>query len=460
MIQIGGVYTTLSAKRRAYFCKSIAIEMGGVSRYFSESIGVRRQVDSPEKLTRTNLKGFLKRGFERQIYLFRGLAKRWFSKRVVLADVPPEREPERGYIRIFLQNENQNEGTFACSPRTKNRNEDTFAKTTQHAESAKLDHRLQPQRSLAIWLGRCESTGEHILAKANNSSLVKSRTVTRLSLEASMDLRVFKTISIPPPDLSSSALVKMAKERDQPTDQQGGDSKLRLEFPPQAYTQPPQQRPRGRPRNQPAAFQPAFFPPPGLAQPSQQAPAFHPQPRGPQQPAVQHPPSATALPQQAHQPQPSSAQASEQQPVRRRLTGKRTDPIGSKLFNILEKARSSQEIELAVSAEEDELRDSKEALKDVHLQAYYEDDLSLFSEEDIKKAMLTEGENLQGTYEAVSKASFTPQQLKKVIKTRWVVTPRPSQEGEASLKQDLLPKASSSRSWTQAWRLMLLHHHI
>ena len=139
---------------------------------------------------------------------------------------------------------------------------------TQHAESAKLDHRLQPQRSLAIWLGRCEATGEHILAKANNTSLVKSRTVTRLSLEGSTDLGVFKSISIPAPELSSSASVKMAKEGDQPTDQQGGDSQLRLEFPPQAYTQPPQQRPRGRPRNQPAAFQPALVPPPGLAQPS------------------------------------------------------------------------------------------------------------------------------------------------------------------------------------------------
>ena len=111
---------------------------------------------------------------------------------------------------------------------------------TQHAESAKLDHRLQPQRSLAIWLGRCEATGEHILAKANNTSLVKSRTVTRLSLEGSTDLGVFKSISIPAPELSSSASVKMAKEGDQPADQQGGDAQLRLEFPPQAYTQPPQ----------------------------------------------------------------------------------------------------------------------------------------------------------------------------------------------------------------------------
>ena len=31
----------------------------------------------------------------------------------------PERKPERGYIRMFPRNENQNEGTFACSPGTK-----------------------------------------------------------------------------------------------------------------------------------------------------------------------------------------------------------------------------------------------------------------------------------------------------------------------------------------------------
>ena len=33
------IYILLSAKRRAYFCKSIAIEMGGVSRYFSKVSG-------------------------------------------------------------------------------------------------------------------------------------------------------------------------------------------------------------------------------------------------------------------------------------------------------------------------------------------------------------------------------------------------------------------------------------
>ena len=62
--------------------------------------------------------------------------------------------------------------------------------------------------------------------------------------------------------------------------------------------------------------------------------------------------------------------------------------------------------------------ESHEVLKSVHLQAYYEDDLSLCPEDEINKAMLKEGENLQGTYEPVSKSSFTPQQLKQVIQTR------------------------------------------
>ena len=46
----------------------------------------------------------------------RWFTKGWFSKTVVLADVPLKRKPERGYIRMFPQNENRNEGAFACSP--------------------------------------------------------------------------------------------------------------------------------------------------------------------------------------------------------------------------------------------------------------------------------------------------------------------------------------------------------
>ena len=341
---------------------------------------------------------------------------------------------------------------------------------TQHAESAKLDHRLQPQRSLATWLGRCEATGEHILAKANNTSLVKSRTVTRLSLESSMDLSVCKSVTIPPPELTSAASLKMAKYDDPPCDQTSGEGKLMLEFPPQAYTKPSQQRARGRPSKQQQAFPPSFHPPGLVQQPAPQACSQEWQQPPLQQPAlpppVVQPPASTptALPQQVAQPtsmpQPSAEQASQPKPVRRRITQKGPGPAASKLHSILEKARTIQEIELAVNASEEELRDSQEVLKNVHLQAYYEYDLSLYPKDEIKKAMLKEGENLQGTYDPVPKSSFTLQQLKQVIQTRWIVQPRPSQEGEASLKARFVAKGFNSRSWTQAWKHVLLPPHI
>ena len=50
------------------------------------------------------------------------------SKRVVLADVPPERKLERRYIRMLPRNENRNEGTCTSSPGTKTRT--SFTKTT------------------------------------------------------------------------------------------------------------------------------------------------------------------------------------------------------------------------------------------------------------------------------------------------------------------------------------------
>ena len=43
--------------------------------------------------------------------------KKVVFSRMVLADFPPERKPERGYIRMFPRNE----GTFAFSPGTKTR---------------------------------------------------------------------------------------------------------------------------------------------------------------------------------------------------------------------------------------------------------------------------------------------------------------------------------------------------
>ena len=47
--------------------------------------------------------------------LFGGSQKGWVSKRVVLADVPPERKPERGYVR---QNHPFTKPTFYLPVRT------------------------------------------------------------------------------------------------------------------------------------------------------------------------------------------------------------------------------------------------------------------------------------------------------------------------------------------------------
>ena len=44
----------------------------------------------------------------------RGLTEGWFSKRVVLVDVPPEREPERAYPLARNQYINNSPGIFSC----------------------------------------------------------------------------------------------------------------------------------------------------------------------------------------------------------------------------------------------------------------------------------------------------------------------------------------------------------
>ena len=89
---------------------------------------------------------------------------------------------------------------------------------------------LAQDQSLAIWLGRCEATDEHILAKANSSSLVKSMSVTRLSLNSSRDLAMFTSIILPPPELASAAYLKMAKFADQPSEKAGEQESLGWSF--------------------------------------------------------------------------------------------------------------------------------------------------------------------------------------------------------------------------------------
>ena len=229
---------------------------------------------------------------------------------------------------------------------------------------------LTPDQTLAIWLGRRDASDEHIFAKANSSNLVKSNSVTRLSLPCSRDLTLFQSIGLPPPELSSAAYLKMAKLGDQPKAKAGGERELRRVSPPQTS---PNLQPKATGR-QPRALHSSQLPP-GLAQPSlSQACPYELSDLACQQPhelqptalrpsVVQQPASATtALTEQVTEPllrRPSSEeQASQQQPVRRSKKPKGSEETTNKLQGILEKARTFQEIELAVNTSDEESRES------------------------------------------------------------------------------------------------------
>ena len=63
----------------------------------------------------------------------------------------------------------------------------------------------------------------------------------------------------------------------------------------------------------------------------------------------------------------------------------------------------------------------------IELQDFYEDDLSQYTEDDIKAAIASELHSLnkRNIYGEVDIDSLTPEQQRRVIKTRWVIGPRP-----------------------------------
>ena len=313
---------------------------------------------------------------------------------------------------------------------------------------------MAQDQSLAFWLGRCETTDQHILAKANSNSLVKSNVVTRLNLNSFMDLSLFKSPSLPPRELPSADYLKMAKLGDHTPATAGDEDQLRMAFPPQASFSKPQQKAKGRHKQQTRAV--SFQLPPGLARPPSSQACPHELPelawqqpplRKPDElqltalhpPVVQQPASATtALITQvaATTPrnQPSQQQASQHEPVRSQVEKNSSESTASKLDSILEETRTFQEIELAVSNSEEGLPEAQTALKEAQLHAYFAGDLSLFSAEKITRAKQKASERLHGTYERVSRASFTARQLQQVIHTTWAFEERSSQGGDVSLQ--------------------------
>ena len=204
----------------------------------------------------------------------------------------------------------------------------------------------------------------------------------------------------------------------------------------------------------------SFHLPPGLTQPPlQQACPYELSDLAWQQPALhqQHVLQQTALHQPAMQQQalattafidqviepttrrPSSeAHASPRQPVRRSKTKNDSEETANTLHRNLEKARTFQEIELAVHTSEEDIREPQAVVKHAELRAYFEDDLSLFPAEEIKKAKQEAGESLKGAHKSVPRTSFTAHQFQRVIQTTWSVQEQSSCEGNVSLKARIL----------------------
>ena len=311
---------------------------------------------------------------------------------------------------------------------------------------------LAQDQSLAFWLGRCEATDQHILAKANSNSLVKSNVVTRLNLDSFMDLSLFKSPSLPPPELPSADYLKMAKLGDHTPATARDEDQLGLAFPLQAFTHQPQHKAIRKHKQQGTV---SFQLPPGLAQsPSSQACPDELPDLAWQQPSLSKPDelqlaalrppvvqqlasATTALITQvaATTPrnQPAQQQASQSQPVRSRMEKNSSEPKATKLDSLLEETRTFQEIELAVRNSEEELPEAQTALKEAQLHTYFAGDPSLFSAEQITRAKQKASERLHGTCEQVSRASFTARQLQQVIHTTWAFEEKASQGGDVSL---------------------------
>ena len=227
---------------------------------------------------------------------------------------------------------------------------------------------------------------------------------------------MFNRISLPPPELASAAYLTKGPLGDHLSRTTGGERELRMASPPQASNKHPQQKTQER---QPRAV--SFQLPPGLARPALpsacpcelsdlawQQPALH--PLYGLQPTALHPLVAQ---------QPASAMTALREQVIEPTSRRHTS--------------------------EEELGESHAAVTDAQLHASFEDDLSLFSAEEIKKAKEKAGESLRGTCESVPRASFTAQQLKHVIQTTWAIQQQSSQDGEASLKARILDKSFQHR---------------
>ena len=117
---------------------------------------------------------------------------------------------------------------------------------------------------------------------------------------------------------------------------------------------------------------------------------------------------------------------------------------------------------LEENIDQDESNLIKDLIFDSISLQYYDNDISQYREAAVKEAISAELTSLHNKdlFDAVSSSDLSPEELKKVIKTKWVINSRPGQQGP-SLKARFVAKGFSQTINNPAVALQLPHrqHH-
>ena len=328
---------------------------------------------------------------------------------------------------------------------------------TRYLVNYKLRQRNLEQKIKGIWIGKDPTTDEHLIAlppiydnhPSVTGSVYKCRGITRLPRPNMWDTTFLATIHWPPmesmdyiePDVTEN--YKYLQEHNTSTREQLAQQ------PPQFQpVEQPAQRPRREvvpkvpPQEPPGTTTKALplRPPPGLEQ-------VQPQPAAPpglgttsKAPPVKAPPIAP--PPKPAQPQPVAG-PQQHRPVGKHYNRPRPQQAGA----ILQQAADTTDTEvdshycynltmetkvlhLAVNEDKKEKLLQQELMLDhaVLLPSYhYHDDIERYDKDLLLKAMKKELDKLRQKemYEEVDSSTLSQEQLRKVVKTRWVVGDRP-----------------------------------
>ena len=330
---------------------------------------------------------------------------------------------------------------------------------TRYLVNYKLRQRNLDQKIKGIWIGKDPTTDEHLIAlppiydnhPSVTGSVYKRRGITRLPRPNMWDTTFLATIQWPPmesmdyiePDVSEN--YKYLQEHNTSTREQLAQQPPQFQPVQEQQHQPQRQRrevvPKVPPEEPLGTTTKALplRPPPGL----EQVPAQPPLGTTSTAPPVKAPP--TAPPPKPAQPQPVDG-PQQHRPVGKHYNRPRPQQAGAVLqqstdnidnsdaevdpYNCYNLTMETKVLHFAVNEDKKEKRLQQELMLDhaVPLPSYhYHDNIEQYDKQEVLTAMKKELDKLRqkDMYEECDKSTLTPEQLRKVVKTRWVVGDRP-----------------------------------